>query len=190
MELRTIHIKQMCCQRCIEAVEGTLSNLGLDVKNVQLGIAVFVQSEKVSDELISSAIVKRGFEIIKSEDERLTGEIKISIMGLIHHASETENDNKNIRAYLEKVTLKPFRVLNKVFVNTTQITIQKYTILQRIEKVKALISESKFNFSEIAFLTGYKTPQHLSAQFKKYEGISMLDYKASEIKNRNPIDKI
>lgn len=190
IELRTIHIKNMCCERCIEAVEATLNDLGLDVKNVRLGVAVFAQSEKVSDDLLNSAIIRRGFEIIKSEDERLTEEIKIGVIELIHSISETENHNIAIRTHLENITLKPFRILNKVFVNTTQITIQKYTILQRIEKVKALISEGKSNFSEIAFLTGYKTPQHLSAQFKKYEGISMLDYKASEVKNRKPIDKI
>lgn len=190
MELRTIHIKHMCCRRCIEAVEATLKELGLNVKNVQLGVAAFVQLEKVSDELINNALIKRGFEIIKSEDEQLTEEIKIGIIELVHHSSEHDNDNKGIRTHLEKATLKPFRVLNKIFLKSTQITIQKYTILQRIEKVKALIDEGKSNFSEIAFLTGYKTPQHLSAQFKKYEGISMLDYKVSEVKNRKPIDKI
>lgn len=190
MELRTIYIKHMCCKRCIEAVEEILNDLGLDVKNVLLGLAVFAQSEIVSDEILNSAIIKRGFEIIKSEEERLTEEIKIGVIELIHSISETDNHNTAIRTHLEKITLKPLRVLNKVFVKTTQITIRKYTILQRIEKVKALIDEGKSNFSEIAFLTGYKTPQHLSAQFKKYEGISMLGYKAKEVKDRKPIDKI
>jgi AraC-like DNA-binding protein len=46
------------------------------------------------------------------------------------------------------------------------------------------------NFSEIADLTGYKTAQHLSGQFKKIVGVSMLEYKAKNIKQRKSIDEI
>ena len=86
---------------------------------------------------------------------------------------------------------KPYRAIHKLFLEHTHLTIEKYTILQRIEKVKTLIEEeNNLNFSEIAHLAGYKTQQHLSGQFKKITGMSMLEYKNSENKNRTPIDKV
>lgn len=180
----------MCCQRCIEAVNAALTSLGLGVKNVQLGTAVFNNTLSISDEEIRLVLSNKGFEIIVSEDDRLTEEIKIALIELIHHSDNTEQTNKTLPAFLEKKTFKSFRLLNRVFLKQTNLTIQKYVILQRIEKVKALIEEDKSNFSEIAYLAGYKTPQHLSAQFKKIVGVSMLEYKMKNIKRRIPIDKI
>ncbi len=180
----------MCCQRCIEAVETALVSLGLDIKSVLLGVATFDNPNKVLDEQVRQALSKKGFEIIVSEDERLAEEIKIALIELVHHSENVEHSNNTLPAFLEKRTFKPFRLLNKVFLKQTSITIQKYAILQRIEKVKALIEEDKSNFSEIAYAAGYKTPQHLSAQFKKIVGVSMLEYKMKNIRQRIPIDKI
>lgn len=190
MGVTTINIKSMCCQRCIEAVETTLGALGLKVKEVRLGTATFFESKDIAEDAISDALKKRGFEIIISEEIRLTEAIKIAVIELIHHSSEETQSVKALSAVLERKILKPFRLLNKVFVNNTQVTIQKYTIMQRLEKVKELIEEGNHNFSEIADLVGYKTPQHLSGQFKKNVGMSMLDYKISKAKQRKPIDKI
>lgn len=190
MGLQTLHIKYMCCQRCIEAVEATLTSLGLNIKSVQLGMAVFYNPNKVLDEHVKLALSKKGFEIIVSEEDRLTEEIKIAVIEVVHHSKNTDYNNKTLPAFLEKRTFKPFRLLNKVFLERTNMTIQKYAILQRIEKVKSLIEEDKANFSEIAYAAGYKTPQHLSAQFKKVVGVSMLEYKMKNMQQRVPIDKI
>ena len=180
----------MCCQRCIEAVEAALTSLGLHIESVQLGVAVFYTPDNTFSEQVRQALSKKGFEIIVSEDDRLTEEIKIALIELIHHSKNKEHTNKTLPEFLEKQTLKSFRLLNRVFLNHTNMTIQKYATLQRIEKVKSLIEEEKSNFSEIAYAAGYKTPQHLSAQFKKIVGVSMLEYKMKNIKQRKPIDKI
>jgi AraC family transcriptional regulator len=180
----------MCCQRCIDAVWQVLTTIGLEVNSVQLGEATFANS-KVPEQLIISALKDRGFEIIIYEEERIVESIKIAVIEIIHHSSNDNRNNKdNIPIYLEKKILNPYRFLNKIFLKHTNLTIQRYTTLQRIEKVKALIEEHNCNFSEIADLTGYKTAQHLSGQFKKIVGVSMLEYKAKNIKQRKSIDEI
>ncbi len=190
MKLKTIHIRHMCCQRCVEAVEQTLKSLGLSVKDVQLGIATFTEKRKVTMEHIADALQKRGFEVIVSEDERLTEAVKIAVIEAIHHSQVDEKEITAIPGLLENITLKSFKVLNKIFLKQTGLTIQKYITLQRIERVKEFIQEGNLNFSQIADITGYKTPQHLSSQFKKVIGVTMLEYKQKTPANRKPIDQI
>lgn len=190
MKLKTIYISHMCCQRCIEAVEATLRAFCSEVKDVQLGWAVFVPLENVTDEDLKTALNSRGFEIIISAEERLTEQIKIWVIEIIHHSSENEIDSEAIHAHLERKSSKPFRLMNNIFMKITGQTILKYIILQRIERVKALINEGNNNLSEIAILTGYKTLQHLSTQFKKVTGISMQEYKKTEFREKVNIDKI
>ncbi len=190
MKPKTIYISHMCCQRCIEAVEATLRAFCSEVKDVQLGWAVFVPLENVTDEDLKTALNSRGFEIIISAEERLTEQIKIWVIEIIHHSSENEIDSEAIHAHLERKSSKPFRLMNNIFMKITGQTILKYIILQRIERVKALINEGNNNLSEIAILTGYKTLQHLSTQFKKVTGISMQEYKKTEFREKVNIDKI
>jgi AraC family transcriptional regulator len=180
----------MCCQRCIEAVESTLNTLSSEVKEVQLGRAVYVPLANVTDESVRIALKKRGFEIIISAEERTTEQIKIWVIERIHHSFEHEIDSEAIHAYLERKSSKPFRLLNSIFREITGQSILNYIVLQRIERVKTLIGEGHNNFSEIAIITGYKTLQHLSTQFKKVTGISMLEYRKTEFKEKLHIDKI
>ena len=70
------------------------------------------------------------------------------------------------------------------------ITIEKYLINQKIEKVKELIIYEELNLSEIAFKLGYSSVAHLSAQFKKTTGLTPTNFKKIGGKNRTPLDKI
>jgi AraC-like DNA-binding protein len=57
------------------------------------------------------------------------------------------------------------------------MTLEKYIILQKIEKVKELIRFDEMTLSEIAYMMGYSSVQYLSTQFKKITGISVSEYK-------------
>lgn len=190
MKKETIYIKNMCCQRCIEAVQQELSSLGLKVETVKLGEAIFNELVSVSIDTISDSLKKRGFELIVSEGNRIVEAVKIAIIELIHQTKNNIDFKIQLSEYLEEKIKKPYRYIHKLFLEHSQLTIEKYAILQRIEKVKELIEEGRFSFSEIAHITGYKTQQHLSAQFKKNIGMNMIDYKNSKTKNRKGIDQV
>ena len=176
----------MCCQRCIEAVEHELVSLGLKVKNVSLGKAVFAESPDVASSAIEKSLKKRGFELIISEEEQLVEVIKIAVITLIHNPDKGDKgQNMHLSSFIEEQTSKPYRQLNKLFSKHAGLTIEKYAILQRIEKVKELIQENKYNFSEIADLIGYKTQQHLSGQFKRITGMSMQTFKSKGGKRKH-----
>jgi AraC family transcriptional regulator len=190
MKAQTLHIRNMCCQRCIEAVTDELQSLGLKINSVKLGIANYKESDKVKLPEIETALKKRGFAVIKDEEEVLFEKIKSVTIELVHHLTEMEKTNFSFSLYLENNIEVPYRTLSKIFSSHHKLTIEKYFILLKIEKAKDLIENSSFQFSEIAYSMGYRSHQHLSAQFKKETGKTMHDYKLSGRKRRKMLDRI
>jgi len=70
------------------------------------------------------------------------------------------------------------------------LTIEKYFILLKMEKVKEEIQMGNKTFSEIAYDLDYKSSSHLAKQFKSVTGMSMSDYKKLQEWNRRPLDQI
>lgn len=188
MKKNTIRIKHMCCNRCIESVTRELTALGLKVESVKLGEATYTESPKITPNLIAGTLEKHGFEIITDSEEQLVELIKTAIIESIHH-SETLQE-LSYSEYLSKKTGKPYRHLSQIFSTHKKMTIEKYIILQKIERTKELIEYGELNFSEIAYQLGYKNLQHLSARFKAMTGISMTSYKERKNKKRRFIDEI
>lgn len=182
----------MVCQRCINAVANELSELGLKVEEIALGHAVYTDHSDVSLEVIAGALKKQGFELIQNTEEKLVERVKILIIQLLHPDSISKNiapENESYSKYLSKETGKTYSYLSRVFSRHTKCTIEKYIILQRIEKVKELIEYGDLSFSEIAYALGYKSAAHLSNQFKEITGMSMGKYKENP-GPRKPLDKI
>lgn len=190
MKSTTIHIRNMCCQRCIEAVTDELQTLGLEVENVTLGKASFTIPDKLSLSQMEASLNKRGFVLIKDDEEILLEKIKTTILHLVHHLSEMEKTEFVFSSYLEEQINVPYRAISNIFSRHKPYTIEKYFILLKVEKTKDLIENSNFRFSEIAYSLGYKSLQHLSAQFKQLTGMTMKEYKKSGKKKRELIDRI
>ncbi len=96
----------------------------------------------------------------------------------------------NLSEYLAEKMAYEYSYLSKRFSDIEKMTIEKFIILQKIEKVKELITYGESNFTEIAFAMNYSSPAHLSRQFKKITGMTLSDYKKSHSKDRKALDKI
>ncbi|MEP7107155.1 MAG: AraC family transcriptional regulator [Ferruginibacter sp.] len=72
---------------------------------------------------------------------------------------------------------KDYPYLRSLFLEVEKITIEKYIINQKIEKVKALIIYDQLSLSVIAFKLGYGNVSHLSNQFKKVTGLTPGHFK-------------
>jgi len=70
------------------------------------------------------------------------------------------------------------------------ITIEKYLIHKKIEKVKELLVYDELTLNEISYQLGYSSVQHLSNQFKKVTGLTPSHFKTIKRSKRNPIDKV
>ncbi|HLR37507.1 MAG TPA: AraC family transcriptional regulator, partial [Chitinophagaceae bacterium] len=83
-----------------------------------------------------------------------------------------------------------YNYLSKLFSETETITIEKYIIQLKIEKVKELLVYNELNLNEIAFKMGYSSTAHLSAQFKKVIGFSPSKFRSLKGHHRKKLDKI
>ena len=100
------------------------------------------------------------------------------------------NHKGNTSDYLVDLLHRDYKVLSKVFSRNENITIEKYFIKLKIEKVKELIQLGQYSFSDIAYMLDYSSVNHLSAQFKEIMGMSMTDYKNGQMWQRDFLDEI
>ena len=180
----------MVCPRCIETVQSVLNTKGFNVHSIKLGEVEIDREpdEKQMDDL-SVSLQKRGFELLTDRKTKIIGQIKSEIIRLVHH-SENEIMNINLSAHLAQLIGADYSSLSNLFSTSEGLTIEKFAILQKIEKVKEFLSYGEFTASEIAFKMGYSSAAHLSSQFKKETGMTPGQYKNLKEKERKPLDQI
>ena len=185
-----LHIKNMVCQRCIETVEDVISEKGFTVQSIKLG-EVEINSEPSANQLeeLSNALKRRGFELLPDKKSIIIGQVKSEIIRLVHH-SENEILNVNLSEHLARLIGADYSSISNLFSTSEGLTIEKYTILQKIEKVKELLSYGELTASEIAFKMGYSSAAHLSSQFKKETGMTPGQFRNLKEKERKPLDQV
>ncbi|NOX85038.1 MAG: helix-turn-helix transcriptional regulator [Chlorobi bacterium] len=185
-----LHIKNMVCNRCIWAVQRELKKLGLKPMKVVLGEAV-VDGE-IDEEMtrqIDQNLHKIGFELIDDKKSRLIESIRTEVINYIHYDPERVG-NINFSDHLSEKLGYDYSYLSSLFSVVEGITIEKYIILQRIEKVKELLIYDELTLSEIAYRTGYSSVQHLSNQFRKVIGMNPSAFKRLQENTRKPLDEV
>lgn len=184
-----LYIKNMVCDRCIMAVRTELERQNLAYKNVKLG-EVELTAPPSKDQLknLHDGLTSIGFEVLNDTKSQLVEKIKNVIVSVVHHG---EDDlNLKLSALLEEKVQKDYHYLSTLFSSVEGVTIEKYAIQQRIEKVKELLVYDEQTLSEIAFSMNYSSVQHLSQQFKKVTGLTPSQFRELKGNNRKPLDKI
>ncbi|MDZ4072711.1 MAG: helix-turn-helix transcriptional regulator [Sediminibacterium sp.] len=185
-----LHIKNMVCDRCIMVVKQLFIDLGVEFHQIQLG-QVELKKEPDPEQLeqIRSLLQQNGFELLDDKKSKIVEKIKTTIVSLIH-GTEAEELNLKLSAILEEKLQTDYHYLSTLFSSVEGVTIERYTILQRIEKVKELLMYDEKSLSEIAYEMGYSSVQHLSQQFKKITGLTPSHFKQLKENKRKPLDKI
>lgn len=179
----------MVCERCIKAVRQKLTDIGLPVKHIELGKVVFEKPIELNKEKVSETLEDEGFELIDDETSKLISRIKISVINHIHHHKNGETFH-NLTDYLEREIGKSYSSLSTTFSKNEGRTIEKFSIQQRIERVKELLIYGEKTISEIAFELGYSSTQYLSNQFKSETGLTPTQFKKLLSSNRKPLDEV
>ena len=187
---RTFHIKNMVSNCCIILLKEKFEQSGIRVDNIQLGtVTVTCSPALITDKFIDDLLVKYGFEQIKDRELQLIEQIKIAIIELIHQLNNVDSIVRKSDYLVEKLGLS-YSYLSRIFSSHEPITLERYIILQKIERIKELIDQSEFTLSEIAFMMDYSSVQYLSNQFRKETGLSVTDYKKTGFVLKKPIDKL
>ena len=70
-------IKHMVCPRCIESVQNVLTNLGMTVKQIELGKAIVeYPDEAIDNQLVDKSLKEKGFELIEDKEQAIITKIK------------------------------------------------------------------------------------------------------------------
>ena len=187
---RTIYLKNMICSCSIRMVKEYLERIGVAVEEVSLGKATIRYNEKkIAFDDIRVELKLLGLEIIENRDQQLVEKIKLAVIELIHHMNNVDSIARKKDYIVEKLGLS-YTYLSRIFSAHEKITLEKYIILNKIERIKELIDQEEFTLSEIAFMMDYSSVQYLSNQFKHITGMSVSDYKHSNRSARIPVDAL
>lgn len=183
-----LFVKNMVCDRCVMTVKRKLDSLGIDYSNVELGEISLnheINAEKTA--ALKHELQTLGFELLDNRKASIVSQIKSAIIKLVHGDAA-----KNLKASVllsEKLGMD-YNYLSAIFSAVEGITIEKYLILQRIERVKELLAYDELSVNEIADKLGYSSVQHLSQQFKKATGLTPSQFKQSSEVSRKPLDEV
>lgn len=188
MEQVTLHIKNMVCSRCQKVVRRELESLGLHPLTVELGqVTLQEKEEDIDKNALEKSLAMHGFGLLDDKKAKVIEKIKRTIIETVHHGSSA---NSNYSTILSQQTQLDYTYLSSLFSSNEGVTIEKYIILQRIERVKELLIYDELSLKEIAYQLGYSSVAHLSNQFKKITGITPSSYKKLQENNRKPLDEI
>ncbi len=184
-----LYIKNMVCDRCIMVVQDFLQQMGLSVKNIQLG-DVEIETGLTPEQkiFIKEKLESLGFELIDDRKNRMIEKIKSIIIHLVHHQ---DNQIKyNLSEILFQELNHDYSYLSSLFSEAENTTIEKFFIAQKIERIKELLVYDELTLSEISDLLNYSSVSYLSNQFKKTTGMTPTQFKNSHEKKRIPLDQI
>ena len=83
-----------------------------------------------------------------------------------------------------------YHQLSRLFSSVENITVEKYLIAQKIERVKELLVYGELTLSEISYKLGYSSVQHLSNQFKQVTGFTPTSFRQIKQKKRKSLDNV
>ena len=179
----------MVCDRCILMVKQRLDSLSIQYSKVELGeITVNKPLSQEQSLTLRDELQRLGFELLDDRKASLVSKIKSYIIKFIH--SDDELVNKKLSVLLAEKIGADYNYLSALFSSIEGITIEKYVILQRIERVKEFLEYNELSLGEIADKLSYSSVQHLSQQFKKVTGLTPSQFKQSKEAGRKPLDQV
>ncbi|MFY0683828.1 MAG: helix-turn-helix transcriptional regulator [Balneola sp.] len=188
MKQQHFHIKNMVCSHCAEVLEEKLKSSNFEVKKIELGELTL--ADPINDaeyQRLIKVVNTNGFEIINDQGSKLVEQIKQLIIQLVRTNKELAG---KLSEYLSSELNKEYQYLSRLFSNVEGKSIERYYILQKIERAKELIVYGEQNLTEIAYELGYSSQQHFSRQFKKETGLSPSHFKEVKENKRVSIDQI
>lgn len=181
-----IHIKHMVCPRCITAVNRVFEEQGIHPTQVSLG-KVEIEETLTSDQIqqIQKQLASLGFEWLDDPKSQCVESIKNEIIQVIHHTMEWPD---SFPQWLSDKLGKEYAQLSKLFSEVEALSLEQFIILQKVEKIKELLTYQEYTLNELAWKLGYSSPAYLSAQFKRVTGLTPSAFKSLQFPTRKGAD--
>lgn len=179
-----LYIKNMVCDRCKKTVRAELDNLGIRYNAVELGEVTTVDKIAPAKQIqLKNALLEYGFELIDEQKYELIERLKKAIVEL-----EEYTDEELKTSFTDYLTLRikdNFISMNILFAEVKGMTIEKYIIRHKIERVKELLVYDDLSLSEIAFKMHYSNIVQMTKQFKRVTGLTPSHFKKLRISRKS-----
>lgn len=171
-----LRIRNMESNRCITAVKNELGKLGVNYNFVEMGeIELKGNISQKEMQMIDLALKNIGLELMGNKNALIIEMIKAAIHELVY--SSDDLPKQNFSEYISQAINRDYASLSILFSRELTTTIEKYIIVQKIERVKELLVYDQLSLNDIAFKLQYNSVAHLSSQFKKVTGLTPSFYK-------------
>lgn len=166
-----LYIKNMVCSRCKETVKSELDKIGIPFDSIRIGEVTL--TEKISSEqriFLSVALLSEGFELIDEQKYELIDRLKKSVKELVQYSDEELKTS--FTDFISLNSNDNFISLNKLFAEIEGVTIEKYIIKRKIERVKELLVYDDLSLEQIAVKMHYSSAAALAIHFKRETGLT------------------
>lgn len=180
----------MVCQRCVESVENIADSINLPIINVSIGKISFERSltaKELSE--FGSELQDKGFELIDNRSQEIVSRIQSALIDYISIV-ENQQEPPKLSSYLTEKLPFNYSYMSQVFSKEKGLTIERYMIKLKIERVKELLLFDKYTLSEISLKLNYSSVQYLSNQFKSVTGMTVTDFVSQPEPTRVPLDQV
>jgi AraC-like DNA-binding protein len=170
-------------------VKAELEKLGLNYKQVKIGevdLAGDIKPEQL--ELLDIGLKRAGLVLMDDKKSILVEKIKSAIIEVVHYSED--QIKVNLSDFLSEKLNYNYTYLANLFSEVKGITIEKFYLTHKIERVKELIVYDELNLSEIAYRMNYSSVAHLSNQFKKFTGLTPTHFKMLKNKRRDTLENV
>jgi AraC-like DNA-binding protein len=124
---------------------------------------------------IKTALQKSGFELIDEQKNEMIEKLKLAILDLENYSDE---DLKT--SFTDFICLsvnENYISLNTLFSEIEGVTIEKYIIRHKINRIKELLVYDDLSLGDIARKMHYSSVAHLSSQFKRITGLTPAHFR-------------
>ncbi len=186
-----LRLKDLISNAGIRLIEMSFkNNTEIDLYFVRMGeVGLYYDAAKYNEKAIIALFQDLGFTIMSNPDDILVENIRIAAIELIYFANNMNSLVRNSNYISEKLET-PYDKLSRVFSKKTGKTLENYILRLKMEKVKQLIANQEYTLSEIAYMLEYSSVQYLSNQFKKITGMTVSQFKESDVKEWIPIEQL
>lgn len=185
-----IYIQNMIGKCCMRFLQALFQDHQIEVINLVPGEAVIkYNSLDWNEAKLDRLLQENGFGLVVSREKRVVEQTKLAVVELIHELNNVNSIVQKSDYLVEKIGLS-YQQISKLFSKHEPITLERYIILNKIERVKELILRDEYTLSEIAYLMDYSSVQYLSNQFKKETGFSVTDYKKEGMNLKKNLDEL
>ena len=176
----------MVSERCKIVVKEELKKLGLHYIIVDMGVVDIMENLTAEQrKQINIALLRSGLELMDDKKAVLVENIKNVIIEMIHYKDDMLKTN--FSDYISLNVNDNFVSLNTLFAEIEGITIEKYIIKHKVERVKEYLVYDKLSLAEIAHKMHYSNVAQLSSQFKRITGLTPSYFKQiRHTRNINP----